>query len=80
MKIQDIAFIIVFFILFIQRKFEWITALGLACIVLSIPLFSLWIFFTAERLTWYAALCIAVSAMHLLFSLRRSESLGRKNI
>ncbi|MEK7592925.1 MAG: hypothetical protein AAB508_06115 [Patescibacteria group bacterium] len=80
MKIQDIVFIIVFMVLLSQKKFEWLAALGLACIVLSIPLFSLWIFFTAERLTWYAALCFAISAIHLLFFLRRSEELGRNNI
>ena len=50
MKIQDIVFIIVFMVLLSQKKFEWLAALGLACIVLSIPLFSLWIFFTAEDL------------------------------
>jgi len=33
---------------------------GLGCFVLAIPLFSQWIFFTAERLTWYGAAFIAV--------------------
>ncbi|MBI5613802.1 hypothetical protein HY947_02670 [Candidatus Gottesmanbacteria bacterium] len=80
MKPQDIIFFIIFFGLISQRKFEWLAVLGLFCIVLSIPLFSLWIFFTAERLTWYAALCIAVSAIHLLISLRHNEYLERKDI
>lgn len=80
MKPQDILFFTVFIGFLSQKKFEWLAVFGLLCIALSIPLFSLWIFFTAERLTWYAALCIAVSAIHLLYTFRYSETFGRKNI
>lgn len=55
MKIQDIIFFIVFALLLFKRDSKWMVIGGLICLVLSIPLFSFWIFFTAERLTWYAA-------------------------
>ncbi|MBU1326620.1 hypothetical protein KKB64_05370 [Patescibacteria group bacterium] len=55
MKIQDIAFVVVFLILLFSKKPKAFVWAGLACLVLAIPLFAKWIFFTAERLTWYAA-------------------------
>lgn len=54
-KIQDIIFLLVF-LFFLYKKDARLAALfGLAALIFSIPLFSFWIFFTAERLTWYAA-------------------------
>jgi hypothetical protein len=55
MKIQDIVFIAIFFGLFFVKKREVFVWAGLSCLALAIPLFWKWIFFTAERLTWYAA-------------------------
>jgi hypothetical protein len=55
MKVQDIAFIIVFVGLFFVKKREAFVWAGLLCLLDAIPLFAKWIFFTAERLTWYAA-------------------------
>ena len=55
MKPQDIAFIIIFMIFILLRKPKLLVVGGLACLFISIPLFAKWIFFTAERLTWYAA-------------------------
>lgn len=55
MKIQDIVFIGTLIALLIIRKKTWFVYTGLACLLLAIPLFSKWVFFTAERLTWYAA-------------------------
>ncbi|HLD24338.1 hypothetical protein A2973_00565 [Candidatus Gottesmanbacteria bacterium RIFCSPLOWO2_01_FULL_49_10] len=55
MKPQDIGFFVIFTILLVIRRpigFVWA---GLASLVLAIPLFVTWTFFTAERLTWYAA-------------------------
>jgi len=65
MKIQDIVFFIVFLILLMVRKDRWFLYTGLACLVLAIPLFAKWIFFTAERLTWYGSffvLCFIISS------------------
>jgi hypothetical protein len=54
MKIQDIGFLIVLTMLLISRKERWFVYAGLISLVVAIPLFSKWVFFTAERLTWYA--------------------------
>lgn len=55
MKLQDIGFILVFVILLVFRRPTYFVWAGLGCLVLAIPLFATWTFFTAERLTWYAA-------------------------
>lgn len=55
MKIQDIGFFLACITLFFIRRpilFVWA---GFTCLVIAIPLFATWTFFTAERLTWYAA-------------------------
>lgn len=55
MKIQDIVFFVALALLILKRNPKLATLFGIASLFLSIPLFSLWVFFTAERLTWYAA-------------------------
>lgn len=55
MKPQDIGFFIVFAVLLLVRRPVFFVWAGLGCLVLAIPLFATWTFFTAERLTWYAA-------------------------
>lgn len=55
MKPQDILFFLVFGSLLGIRKPRLFVIAGLASLVLAIPLFATWTFFTAERLTWYAA-------------------------
>jgi len=55
MKIQDVSFILVFLVVFWLRRPRLALMIGLLCLLLAIPLFKFWIFFTAERLTWYAA-------------------------
>lgn len=52
MKAQDIAFFVI--LIFLLRRPGWLLWVGLGCLLLAIPLFAQWIFFTAERLTWYA--------------------------
>lgn len=54
MKIQDVFFILVIGIILYKQDPKLAVILGILSLMLSIPLFSLWIFFTAERLTWYA--------------------------
>lgn len=53
-KLQDIGFVTILIILIVRRKLKAFVFAGLVCFVLAIPLFALHIFFTAERLTWYA--------------------------
>lgn len=55
MKIQDLAFFITLVVLLLVRRPIYLVWAGLGSLVLSIPLFATWVFFTAERLTWYAA-------------------------
>ncbi|HWY80292.1 MAG TPA: hypothetical protein VNW29_08090 [Candidatus Sulfotelmatobacter sp.] len=55
MKTQDILFILILFVLLFLRKPRFLVVVGLFCLVFSIPLFSFWVFFTAERLVMYAA-------------------------
>ncbi len=62
MKIQDIVFFVVLALLIVKRNLKLAALCGIVCLFLSIPLFSFWIFFTAERLTWYATafFCLAI--------------------
>ncbi len=55
MKPQDAIFLLVFVGLLFLRKPRVFVWFGLGSLVLAIPLFATWTFFTAERLTWYAA-------------------------
>lgn len=67
MKPQDIAFFAAYAVLFFLRRPKLFVWAGLGSLLLAIPLFSFWIFFTAERLTWYAA---AFFLTFILISLR----------
>lgn len=66
MKPQDIVFLIVFIALIVKRSFKLAVSLGLVCLLLAIPLFANWIFFTAQRLTYYAAAFIALAVVFIL--------------
>lgn len=54
-KFQDLAFLLVFVIICLIRNWKLAIIIGLAALLLAVPLFKFWIFFTAERLTWYSA-------------------------
>lgn len=54
MKPQDIFFIVVLAFLIWKASPRLSAACGVTLLVMSIPLFAFWIFFTAERFTWYA--------------------------
>lgn len=71
MKIQDIIFFIVFALLLFKHDSRLTTILGLILLVLSIPLFKLWIFFTAERFTWYAGSFFLLAITLNLLDLRK---------
>jgi hypothetical protein len=55
MKPQDILFFLILFFFLYKRNSKWTAIAGLVSLLISIPLFAKWVFFTAERLTWYAA-------------------------
>ncbi len=60
MKLQDISFLVMLVVLLVVRNRQLIVYSGLGFLLASVPLFSQWIFFTAQRFVWYAALCFAV--------------------
>lgn len=68
MKIQDIGFFLIFAVILLTKHSRWLLMLGLICWILAIPLFAKWVFFTAERLTWYGAGCVFVYTLSLLFA------------
>jgi len=55
MKIQDIAFFATLVLLIFKRNPKLAVITGISCLILSIPLFSFRVFFTAQRLVQYAA-------------------------
>ncbi|MBI2028479.1 MAG: hypothetical protein HYT07_02605 [Candidatus Levybacteria bacterium] len=71
MKIQDIAFIITLLSLIYKRSPKWTVVFGIVSLLLSIPLFTLWVFFTAERLTWYAAGFFLLAIIFFLLNARK---------
>jgi hypothetical protein len=77
MKPQDIIFFIVLAFLVYARNTKYAAIAGLLCLILAIPLFAFWIFFTAERLTWYSAafflLAILLSFIHEKRAKRKSN-------
>ena len=79
MKPQDIAFIVIFIALIIYRKPKLLVAAGLACLLISMPLFAKWIFFTAERLTWYAAAFFLIAILVNLYQLRDNKKNENRN-
>lgn len=70
MKAQDIFFLVVLLLTIAINKPKLLVWTGLICLVVSVPLFSFWIFFTAQRLVYYAAGFILVATLLYLFRLR----------
>lgn len=67
MKIQDIIFLIFFAFLILRHRENSFVSFGLLFLLLSIPFFYFWVFFTAERLIYYAAaLILAETALKLI--------------
>lgn len=73
MKIQDAIFIITLAFLIYKRDRRLFTIFGILCLFLSIPLFSRWVFFTAERLTWYAGTFFLASILINILQLKSNK-------
>ena len=67
MKIQDILFLVVLIFLIIKRDSKLSLYFGLGSIIVSIPLFYLQIFFTAEHLIWYSASFFVLTILLMIF-------------
>jgi hypothetical protein len=65
MKLQDFGFICIYLGLLISHKYKWLIWAGLFLLILAIPLYAKWIFFTAERFVWYAALLFTTYIIYL---------------
>ncbi len=73
-KPQDIVFVLVLGFLIYKRVPKLLIGAGLISLIISIPLFAKWIFFTAERLTWYSMAFFLVAVILLLTSNLRKDS------
>lgn len=73
MKVQDIAFVLLFLFVLWRSNERLSVIIGLFCLFLAIPLFQFWIFFTAERLTWYAAAFFAYGILSQLTKLIKKK-------
>lgn len=71
MKIQDILFLLAFLYVVWLRRPTIAVSIGLVLLLISIPLFGFWIFFTAERLVWYAAGLFLLTIVLQLNALRK---------
>lgn len=71
MKLQDIVFFILGAVLFYKQNATWLVIGGLGLLLFSIPLFAIWIFFTAERMTYYAAGFFLLSIIINLIQLKK---------
>lgn len=60
MKIQDIFFVVILAFVAWNKNRTLLVFAGLGSLILSMPLFAGWIFFTAQRLTWYAGAFFSV--------------------
>jgi len=73
MKIQDIGFLLILVFAVGFRSPKLSVSLGIICLLLAIPLFAKWVFFTAERLTWYAAAFFLLAIVQILWEVRHEN-------
>ena len=73
MKIQDILFVILLILPIVVKRANArvFIILGIVMIMLSVPFFYMWIFFTAQRLIMYGAGFILVGIVLMLIKQRR---------
>jgi len=71
-KPQDILFLVILVLLLLKRDAKLFVWAGLVFLILSIPLFASWIFFTAQRLTWYAFTFFTIAVILNLIKTRRN--------
>jgi len=73
MKVQDLGFFLLFLLVLWRRNSRVSIIIGLMSLFLAMPLFKFWIFFTAERLTWYAAAFFALAILLSMSSLTKKK-------
>lgn len=70
MKPQDIIFLISLITLLIIRKSNWMVIFALVSLAISIPLFVMHVFFTAEHLTYYAGGFFVIATIFKIYENR----------
>ena len=73
MKPQDLLFLLILIVLLYKKKPDLFVWAGIISLVVSMPLFAKWVFFTAERLVLYAALFFLVSILLNLKTIRDNK-------
>lgn len=71
MKPQDVVFFIALAFLLYKKNPKLFALAGVISLIVSIPFFNLWVFFTAQRLTWYAAGFFLFSIILSIIKLRK---------
>lgn len=71
MKLQDIIFVAIFVSLLWLRNPRRLALAGIISLFLSMPLFHFWVFFTAQRLTYYAVAFFLGSVILNLMNFRK---------
>ncbi len=70
-KLQDLAFLLVFVAVLLLRSWKLAAIIGIVALLFAIPLFKFWVFFTAERLTWYSGAFFLISVITLSISKKK---------
>lgn len=70
MKIQDLMFILSLVGFLAWRRWSWLWWAGVASLIMAIPLFATWTFFTGQRLVWYAILFLMTFVFYSALKLR----------
>ena len=73
LKPQDLAFFVALGLLIFKRDLRLFVYSAIICLLLAIPLFYKYVFFTAERLTYYSAAFILVAIIIGLINLRHEN-------
>ncbi|HVT00648.1 MAG TPA: hypothetical protein VHE53_00255 [Patescibacteria group bacterium] len=70
MKPQDILFILILIVLLFKRNPKYFVWAGLVSILLSIPLFAFWVFFTAQRFVYYGVAFMLFACVFFILDFR----------
>jgi 2-polyprenyl-3-methyl-5-hydroxy-6-metoxy-1,4-benzoquinol methylase len=72
-KPQDVLFILIILLLIWKRNPKYFVIAGLLSIIIAMPLFHFWVFFTAERLVWYAAGFLLLAIILFIFDTKEEN-------
>lgn len=73
MKIQDVIFIVLILILLSRRNPKEFVIAGILNLAFAIPLFFNWVFFTAQRFTYYAAAFFLIAVILNILRMKNGQ-------